>query len=76
MLARRKHAGMRNPYLRNRTIDDLLRNVLLDIEKHGEPVKASKGRTKEITGVVLELTNPRARLSRTESRGKLFSCSA
>ena len=40
----------------------------------GEPIKTSKGQTREITGVVLELTNPRARLSRTESRGKPFSC--
>ena len=66
--------GMKNPYFRGKTIDDLLRYALQSIEKYGEPVKASKGRTKEITGVVLELTNPRARLSRTESRGKLFSC--
>ena len=65
---------MKNPYFRGKTIDDLLRYALQSIEKYGEPVKASKGRTKEITGVVLELTNPRARLSRTESRGKLFSC--
>jgi thymidylate synthase len=65
---------MKNPYFRGKTVDDLLRYVLQNVEKYGEPVKASKGHTKEITGVVLELTNPRARLSRTESRGKLFSC--
>ena len=65
---------MKNPYFRAKTLDDLLRYALQRIEKYGEPVKASKGRTREITGVVLELTNPRARLSRTESRGKLFSC--
>jgi thymidylate synthase len=69
-----KHFGMKNPYFRGKTVDDLLRYVLQSIEKYGEPVKASKGHTREITGVVLELTNPRARLSRTESRGKLFSC--
>jgi len=65
---------MRNPYFRAKTVDDLLRHALEDIKKYGEPIKASKGKTTEITGVVLELTNPRARLSRTESRGKLFSC--
>lgn len=65
---------MRNPYFRAKTVDDLLRHALEHIKKHGEPIKASKGQTREITGVVLELTNPRARLSRTESRGKLFSC--
>ena len=34
---------------------------------------SSKGDHREVTGVLLELTNPRARLSRTETRGKLFS---
>lgn len=65
---------MRNPYYRAKTVDDLLRHALESVNKYGEPIKASKGHTKEITGVVLELTNPRARLSLTESRGKLFSC--
>jgi thymidylate synthase len=65
---------MRNPYYRAKTVDDLLRHALESINEYGEPIKASKGHTKEITGVVLELTNPRARLSLTESRGKLFSC--
>jgi thymidylate synthase len=69
-----KHISMRNPYLRAKTLDDLLRYALQSIEKYGEPVRASKGRTSEVRGVVLELTNPRARLSRTESRGKIFSC--
>src|ERR1700693_1149180 len=68
------HARMRNPYYRAKTVDDLLRHALESINEYGEPIKASKGHTKEITGVVLELTNPRARLSLTESRGKLFSC--
>jgi thymidylate synthase len=65
---------MKTPYFKGKTVDDLLRYGLQSIEKYGVPVKASKGRTKEITGIILELTNPRARLSRTESRGKLFSC--
>lgn len=40
------------------------------------PVLTSPMRKKarEITGVQLELTNPRARLSRTETRGRPFSC--
>jgi len=69
-----KQISMRNPYFRAKTLDDLLRYALQSIEKYGEPVRASKGRTSEVRGVVLELTNPRARLSRTESRGKIFSC--
>jgi thymidylate synthase len=74
VFSRVKHIRMKKPYFRARTVDDLLRHALKDIEKYGEPIKASKGQTREITGVVLELTNPRARLSRTESRGKPFSC--
>lgn len=35
---------------------------------------AKKGSNRELTGVLLELTNPRKRLSRTKSRGVLFSC--
>jgi thymidylate synthase len=74
VFSRVKHIRMKKPYFRARTVDDLLHHALEDIEKYGEPIKASKGQTREITGVVLELTNPRARLSRTESRGKPFSC--
>jgi len=69
-----KQISMRNPYFRAKTLDDLLRSALQCIDKYGEPVKASKGRTREVRGVVLELTNARARLSRTESRGRIFSC--
>jgi hypothetical protein len=47
-----KHACMRNPYYRAKTVDDLLRHALESINKYGEPIKASKGHTKEITGVV------------------------
>ncbi len=66
--------GMRDSYFRGKTLDDILRYALQSIQKHGDSVTASKGDTTEIRGVVLELTNPRARLSRTESRGKPFSC--
>jgi thymidylate synthase len=65
---------MRDAYFRGKTLDDVLRYALQSIQKHGDLVTASKGSTTEIRGVVLELTNPRARLSRTESRGKPFSC--
>ena len=37
-------------------------------------VKASRGNNKELIGVLLKIRNPRARLSRTETRGKMFSC--
>jgi thymidylate synthase len=36
-------------------------------------VEAPRGRNKELTCALLKLTNPRARLSHTETKGKLFS---
>ena len=40
----------------------------------GETVSPTKGDCRELRGVVLEIENPRARLSRSESRGHAFSC--
>jgi thymidylate synthase len=56
------------------TLDDLLLTVFKRIIRSGERVKATKGWNAELTAVVLELTNPRARLSRTETKGTAFSC--
>jgi thymidylate synthase len=60
-------------HIRADTIDDLLRNVFEIILKDGERVVPSKGPNKELFGVVLELTKPLARVSRTESKGRLYS---
>jgi thymidylate synthase len=60
-------------YFSERTLDDLIRAVTEEIQARGESVRASRGDLVEIRGVALELANPRARLSRTETRGKLFS---
>ncbi|MCP3962153.1 MAG: thymidylate synthase [bacterium] len=51
-----------------------MRSVIKELLEHGEQIEPSKGPASEITGVLLELTNPRARLSRTETRGKPLSC--
>lgn len=56
------------------TLDDLMRYVFELIKEHGEQIEPSRGSATEITGVLLELTAPRARLSRTDTRGKPFSC--
>lgn len=64
---------MTNAYFCASTIDDLMRRALTMILNDGKSIHASRGRNLEITGVLLELTNPRARLSRTETRGKAFS---
>jgi thymidylate synthase len=55
------------------TLDDLLRRVLGNLMNKGDRVKATRGEMKELTGVALRLTNPRARLSHTEKKGKVFS---
>src|ERR1700729_3560711 len=55
------------------TVDDLLREVFDRLRKEGETVVPSKGRNKELFGVVLELGKPLARVSRSEKKGRLFS---
>lgn len=55
------------------TLDDLLRQVLEPLTTSNEWENATRGRFTELFGPVLHLTNPRARLSRSEMRGKVFS---
>ena|SRR3989442_10640580 len=65
---------MTDAYISAPTLDDVIRHVIGDIQSHGERIKPSKGWATELTGVLVELTDPRARLSRTETRGKPYSC--
>jgi thymidylate synthase len=60
-------------YIKADTVDDLLRQVLSKLLKIRSHITTSRGASVEMTGVLLKLTNPRARLSRTEARGRLFS---
>lgn len=55
------------------SLDDLLRAAIEAVNERGEAVSPTKGPNRELRGVTLQLTNPRARLSRSESRGKVFS---
>lgn len=55
------------------TLDDLLINTYQKILSDGVQVSPSRGATREVIGAMLILTNPLARLSRSESRGKIFS---
>src|SRR6266404_5612370 len=64
---------MADSHLRRQTLDDLMRCVIQEIDSKGERIKPIRGWCTELTGVLLELTNPLARLSRTETRGKPFS---
>src|SRR6266542_6791950 len=61
-------------YFSAKTIDDLRHVVFRKLLRSSSNLKASRGSMTELTGVLLELSNPRARLSRTETKGRLFSC--
>ena len=54
------------------TLDDLLNDVYRELIDKGKSVSASKGTNIELNTILFELTNPLARLSRTETRSLLF----
>lgn len=61
-------------YITARTLDDALYRVLKRlVSSEVGSVKATRGASNEITGVVFKITDPRARLSRTAKRGLVFS---
>lgn len=55
------------------TLDGLLRTVLTSLLGQQELIKAHRGNFKEVFGAFLHLTNPLARLSRSESKGRIYS---
>jgi thymidylate synthase len=61
-------------YLKAATLDDLLKLTFLALLKSKVRLTATKGPNTELSGVVLELTQPRARISRTDVKGHVFSC--
>lgn len=62
-------------HLKAATLDDLLRLVFGRLLKSKNRNKATRGETREEFGALLELADPRARLSRTENKQQtLFSC--
>lgn len=63
-------------YLSAETLDDLLLKVYRRLlrKRGASDITPTKGPATEINGVLLQITNPRARLSRTERKNTLFSC--
>lgn len=61
-------------FLSESSIDDLMRSTFNQILHNSSKINVSKGTTYEIRGVLLELKDPRARLSLTERKGTIFSC--
>jgi thymidylate synthase len=55
------------------TVDDLMRFAIEALRSEGVHINPTKGSSVEIAASTFELTNPRARVSRSFSRGRLFS---
>lgn len=55
------------------TLDDLLNKALEYLLANGNQVHATRGDFREVLGPTFVLTNPRSRLSRSETRSKVFS---
>lgn len=60
-------------YIRGDSIDDVLNKVYTKLLSKKSNIFPSKGKATEITGALIKINNPRARLSRTEGKGKVFS---
>lgn len=54
------------------SLDGMLRDAITHVMANGEVVSSNRGNSTEVRGVVLSLTNPRARLSRSAQRGQFF----
>lgn len=61
-------------YFEAESLDDIMYKVLGDLLKVTNQISPTKGKCSELTAVLLKITNPRARLSRTETKGTAFSC--
>lgn len=61
-------------YITAPTLDDLLRRIYDKLLKSKNHITPTKGPATELTGVLLNISDPRARLSRTEKKGTVFSC--
>src|ERR1700722_9967436 len=61
-------------YISAETLDDALLELYPALlARSKDSVIASRGETAEVIGALIEIRNPRARLSRSETRGKLYS---
>ncbi|MCC9146847.1 MULTISPECIES: thymidylate synthase [unclassified Arthrobacter] len=55
------------------TLDDILNKAYTDVLRHGVRIEPTNGSTAELFGVMLELTQPLARISRSQNRERIFS---
>ncbi|MGX9714619.1 thymidylate synthase [Janthinobacterium lividum] len=61
-------------YIPANSLDDLLMQVYKRLLKGRTRINPTKGAAVEMSGVLLKIANPRARLSRAETRSTLFTC--
>jgi len=61
-------------YIPAQTLDDLLRRVFEKLLKSKNHIRPTRGSLVEETGVLLKLGDPRARISRSQTKGTIFSC--
>jgi thymidylate synthase len=69
----RDPSTMTDVHFSRKTLDDVIHSVIDEITRRGIRIHPTKGPADEITGTLLEISDPRARLSRTETRGRIFS---
>lgn len=55
------------------SLDDVLQETLGQLLEHGMTIRPTKGEALEVVGAVIELTDPRARVSRSHKRSRIFS---
>lgn len=60
-------------YFSHDTLDDLMHFVFEELLQRPVGTEATKGEFSEIVGAMLHLKNPRARLSKSRGRGRVFS---
>ncbi|MCK7597081.1 thymidylate synthase [Microbulbifer sp. CAU 1566] len=60
-------------FLSESSLDDLLQTVFTKLLSKGRSISSTRGKSTELIGVLLELKSPLSRLSRSETKGKLFS---
>ncbi|MBW8189678.1 thymidylate synthase [Neiella marina] len=56
------------------TLDDLLYDTFTYVLENGQQIESTKGDNQEVRGCLLTLKNPRSRISRSETKGTIFSC--
>lgn len=60
-------------FLTEDTVDNLMNRAYTQVLEQGLDISPSRGEAKEIFGCLLELTNPRARVSRSQGRQRVLS---